>query len=560
MHHKPDVRSASFSPDNSRILIADGETARIWDAKTSLPVGVPMRHEDSLNSASFSPDGTRVVTASDDKTARIWNAETGRAIGGPMEHKDSVKSASFSPDGTRVVTSSYGKSPNIWDAKTGVAVGVSLESGTQGLASFSPDGTRIVTAGGYIFDAKSCMKVGVPLKHKDRIIDASFSSDGARVVTASSDKTACIWEVRTKETLDGELAEDLAAICSGFRLDRVTGTITRLLPEQMRGLLESRRAILSAPSLSDWRIAVARHSLDSTPETTLVSPHIEITVRQLATTGLRSMDAARIREAGALDPGHPLVPFAFAEIEARDEEKIGYTLPANRERAAWLREYGIKHLPAAAAFCIAAAEMLERANLPDLAKRAYERATEGPADTDGDGMRARAIAFGKLDRSEEQLATRQKIITLPDATAKDFQDTSYLAAKLGKGDIAHSACEQAMQRFPKDESIPRLAGWVFINLADHNSAVAAFRRAESLLSKEAKPSIDLLNGLSLSLWLHDENDAAMDTYKKLIEREAKWATPDSIKKQGWPEAEAKPMEAVRAATLKKYPELAPKAQ
>ena len=50
-------------------------SARLWDASTGAPAGLPFKHSLMLNSAHFSPDGRSVVTASRDATARIWNLE-----------------------------------------------------------------------------------------------------------------------------------------------------------------------------------------------------------------------------------------------------------------------------------------------------------------------------------------------------------------------------------------------------------------------------------------------------------------------------------------------------
>ena len=69
-----DVRSASFSPDGTRVLTASADkTARIWDATTGKEIA-QLRGEELLNSARFSPDGLRVVTTSAfDHAARIWD-------------------------------------------------------------------------------------------------------------------------------------------------------------------------------------------------------------------------------------------------------------------------------------------------------------------------------------------------------------------------------------------------------------------------------------------------------------------------------------------------------
>lgn len=60
-------------------------------------------HERSIKSASFSPDASRIVTASRDGTARLWDARTGEVLT-TFDHPDEVWSAAFSPDGARVVT------------------------------------------------------------------------------------------------------------------------------------------------------------------------------------------------------------------------------------------------------------------------------------------------------------------------------------------------------------------------------------------------------------------------------------------------------------------------
>jgi hypothetical protein len=47
-------------------------TARLWDAETGQPIGVPFAgHRGRVWSAVFSHDGKRVITVSDDKTARL---------------------------------------------------------------------------------------------------------------------------------------------------------------------------------------------------------------------------------------------------------------------------------------------------------------------------------------------------------------------------------------------------------------------------------------------------------------------------------------------------------
>ncbi len=55
-------------------------------------------HGGPVRSASFSPDGSRVVTGSHDQTAKIWDAKSGAVLLTLKGHTGSVFSASFSPD------------------------------------------------------------------------------------------------------------------------------------------------------------------------------------------------------------------------------------------------------------------------------------------------------------------------------------------------------------------------------------------------------------------------------------------------------------------------------
>ena len=84
MRHEAGVRSASFSPDGTRVVTGSFDnTVRLWDAATGVPIGQPLRHDDGVRGASFSVDGYRVVTASRDGTARVWDAATGRPSANP---------------------------------------------------------------------------------------------------------------------------------------------------------------------------------------------------------------------------------------------------------------------------------------------------------------------------------------------------------------------------------------------------------------------------------------------------------------------------------------------
>ncbi len=213
LKHEKWVDSARFSPDGTRVLTASGHIAKIWDAATGKAL-VTFQHEKPVDSASFSPDGTRVLTASG-HIARTWNAATGKAFV-TFQHEKPVGSASFSPDGSRVLTAS-GDIAKIWDSATGQAVVTLQHDISVNFASFNPDGTRVLTNN--LLEAKIWDAVtGQALVYLELgVWSASFSPDGTRVLTASA-HIAKIWDASTGQALVA-LQHDAQVILPSFSPD-----------------------------------------------------------------------------------------------------------------------------------------------------------------------------------------------------------------------------------------------------------------------------------------------------------------------------------------------------
>ena len=225
LRHEDSVISARFSPDGLRVLTASlDKSARIWDARSGLPLGEPMRHENSVLDAEFSADGLRVVTASEDRTARVWDAFTGLALSEPLQHEDLVLSAQFSPDGSKVVTACADKTARVWGVRTGIPLTETLRH-EQGLysAEFSPDGLKVVTASAdktaRVWDARTGLPLSDPLRHQDHVTSAGFSPDGLRIVTTSKDKTARLWDAMTGRPLGEPLRHEDQVIWAEFSRD-----------------------------------------------------------------------------------------------------------------------------------------------------------------------------------------------------------------------------------------------------------------------------------------------------------------------------------------------------
>ncbi len=148
------LSTATFTPDEKRILLVRDATATLWDLSTSRQIGAAMSHDSPINSATFSRDGAKIVTAGD-KTARIWDAATGKPLALWLRHEDEVNHSAISPDGRRIITSCWDGTARLWDAATGQPIAVPLpHDGTVLAAAFAPDGQSIVTAANFATDLR----------------------------------------------------------------------------------------------------------------------------------------------------------------------------------------------------------------------------------------------------------------------------------------------------------------------------------------------------------------------------------------------------------------------
>ena len=203
--HKSIVTTASFSRVGTRIVTGDGKgSVRVWDAKAGTELLTLKGHTTKITCATFSADGSQIVTASD-STAKVWNGKNGAELFDlKLKGHTAVNSALFSADGTRITTACFDGTLNVWNANTGAEI-LTQKGPPPGDVSLSTDGTRIVTGHGdgtaSVWDAKAGSKLLILKGHTRRVRSASFSADGNRIVTASDDQTAKIWDAETGDEL-----------------------------------------------------------------------------------------------------------------------------------------------------------------------------------------------------------------------------------------------------------------------------------------------------------------------------------------------------------------------
>ncbi len=189
--------SAVFSADGKRVLTADDQTARMWDAGSG-QVLLTMNHSggDTLRQAVFSVDGARIITAG--SGVRIWDAATGepvrelRAGERPCRYRRLAVSS-----GLVAAIDVAGGTVHVWDEGTGtLRAELKTDAPEMSLVAFSADGQWLATSGRdevRVFDTSTWKRVVTirgPL-----VRSFSFDPTGSRLAVGTHDGGASIWEI-----------------------------------------------------------------------------------------------------------------------------------------------------------------------------------------------------------------------------------------------------------------------------------------------------------------------------------------------------------------------------
>ncbi|MFH1743363.1 MAG: M56 family metallopeptidase, partial [bacterium] len=158
-------QQASFSPDDSRVLIISDCLLQIWDLETNAIDMIGSLFDYSSTSAVFSPDGGSILARMSRFSYDSWFAAILDSSSGEIQkryrHITAIALA-FSPDGKRILTAGREASVYEWDAETGELLhsyndfgnitggfrATTFSSEAFGSVCFSPDGTKILAVVG----------------------------------------------------------------------------------------------------------------------------------------------------------------------------------------------------------------------------------------------------------------------------------------------------------------------------------------------------------------------------------------------------------------------------
>jgi WD40 repeat protein/tetratricopeptide (TPR) repeat protein len=132
----------------------------VWDLSRIDEFPLELPHDDMVYVLGFSGDAAQIVTGTRNQIAQVWDRKTGRKLGAPLFHKENaVMKVAFSHDSRFVATvnatDSEGDVIHIWDWQTGKEVSERMMTeGSVKNLSFSSDDRLIMASSSALSDPK----------------------------------------------------------------------------------------------------------------------------------------------------------------------------------------------------------------------------------------------------------------------------------------------------------------------------------------------------------------------------------------------------------------------
>jgi WD40 repeat protein len=206
--HDSKIKSAIFSPDNTRILICSNKDLKLWNITDEKQIGDTIINNNFLRTASFSQDGNRIFSVAirgefsvdklfdGDNVIQVWDAFTAKPLGKPLNHKHPERSLIFSPDGSLFLTITNDNDVNVWSTSTVSQFGRTLNHvGKVHFAIISQDNNLVLSASENVVTAWDLHtgKRKFHLLHSYYIKEISISPEMDRIYTTTNDGNIYAW-------------------------------------------------------------------------------------------------------------------------------------------------------------------------------------------------------------------------------------------------------------------------------------------------------------------------------------------------------------------------------
>ena len=209
---------------------ADG-VVRLWSIDSFQLTRQTPAHHGAVNIVRFSPTELALATGGDDGVIRMWRADPLTALVEPRSLGASVEDLLFNADGSRLF------------ARTRRTT---VEALAWGIPSPPARLSNVVTRTPDLNPLPFVLGVAATNFHPLEITFTNLSSDGSRLATASADRTARVWDVKTRRPLTEQLLHAAAVNCVRFSPDGL-----RVVTSGADGRLRVWDAA-SGASLTDW--------------------------------------------------------------------------------------------------------------------------------------------------------------------------------------------------------------------------------------------------------------------------------------------------------------------